>query len=110
MALSNRNGPYERESNAEVLRDQRAISKPTVTRTRSVFSPLAIGAGAASARAAVGTDGLLSPRRDSYEDHRGSCAIFASWRLVDEPDITEGKRGRCVSRFDPPLLKCSDLR
>jgi len=26
-----------------------------------------------------------------------SCAIFASWRQVDEPDVREGNRERCVS-------------
>src|SRR5262249_8851303 len=28
-----------------------------------------------------------------------SCAIFASWRQVDEPDVREGNRERCVSDF-----------
>jgi len=26
-----------------------------------------------------------------------SCAIFAPWRQVDEPDVREGNRERCVS-------------
>src|SRR5215831_10739527 len=28
-----------------------------------------------------------------------SCAIFASWRQVDEPDVRVGNRERCVSDF-----------
>src|SRR5215472_12919018 len=28
-----------------------------------------------------------------------SCAIFASWRQVDEPEVREANRERCVSYF-----------
>src|SRR5262249_8318475 len=28
-----------------------------------------------------------------------SCAIFASWRQVDEPEVKEANRERCVSYF-----------
>jgi hypothetical protein len=41
-----------------------------------------------------------------------SCAIFASWRQVDEPEVREANRERCVSYFTLRRLskKCSTAR
>ena len=67
--------------------NHRAISKPTVTLTRSVSSPVAIGTGAACARVIIGTGGVeliaraqgVAEQLDhlAWEDARG-CGLFVA--------------------------------